>query len=100
MVTAQVYYLEKQIEKDLLLFDNKNVFAFNYESMTTNFAGFLAKFEKRFNFPQNNKHEIKKTLPDITLNNRVTVNKELEGKINKALKTFRWNRDHFETEVS
>ena len=100
MVTAQVYYLERQIEKDLSLFDKKNVFTFNYESMTTNFTDFLSNLEQRLNFPQINKYEIKETLPDITLNNRVTVNKELERKINKALKTFRWNRDHFETEVS
>jgi hypothetical protein len=67
--------------------------------MTTNFANFLAKLEK-FNFSPNNKHEIKKMLPVITLNNRVKVNKKLEDKINKALKAFRWNRDPFESEVS
>jgi hypothetical protein len=100
MVSAQVYYLERQIEKDLLLFDKKCVFAFSYESMTTNFADFLAKLGKTFNFLPNNKHEIKKTYPAITLNNKITVNKELEDKINKALKTFRWNRDPLETEVS
>ena len=93
MVTAQVYYLEKQIEKDLSLFYKKNVFTFDYESMTTNFADFLSNLEQRLNFPQINKYEVKKTLPDITLNNRVTVNKELASKIKNALKKYRWNLD-------
>jgi hypothetical protein len=100
MVTAQVYYLERQIEKDLLLFDKKNVFAFDYESMTTNFAEFLSKLENRLNLPPINKCKIKKMLPNITLNNRVTVNKELASTINKALKKLRWGGNYFETKIS
>jgi len=100
MVTAQVYYLEKQIEKDLSLFSKKNVFTFNFESMTTNFADFLSKLEIRFNFLQTIEYEIKKTLPNITLNNEVTVHKKLASKINKAVEKFRWNQDHSKTKVS
>jgi hypothetical protein len=100
MVTAQVYYLEKQIEKDISLFNKKNVFAFNYESMTTNFADFLSKLEKRLNLPPINKCKIEKMLPNITFNNRVTVNKELANTINDALKKFRWDGNHFETKIS
>jgi hypothetical protein len=100
MVTSQVFYLEKQIEEDLALFNKKNVLTLNYESMATNFDEFLTILGKRFNLPRISKYDIKRMLPDITLNHKVTVNKVLERKINSALKKFRWSRDYFETKLS
>jgi len=100
MIAAQVYYLEKQIEKDLSLFNRKNVFIFSYESMAKDFDSFFSGLEKYLNFEKPNSFENKIVLPDITLKNRVTVDKILAHKIDDAIKKFEWDSDPYEADAA
>ena len=100
MVTAQVYYLQLQIKKDLSLFDRKNVQTIDYESMVTDFSGFLSKLERSFEFCETIRHKSKIMLPDFTMKNRVTVGKDMASKIYSALNKYEWDRSYFETNLS
>jgi hypothetical protein len=100
MVTAQVYYLEKQIEKDLSIFDRNNIVVVNYESMAKDFQGLLSRLEKTFKLARNNPGQTKIERPVIRLKNRVTIDDASASRIRHALEKFDWKRNHGEANLS
>jgi hypothetical protein len=88
-VVQQIYYIEKQIYKDLKLFPQENIITINYEDLQSNYNHILTKIENLFD----QKVVRRKTTmePNLNIKKDIYLDNKIIESINNEIEKFEWN---------